>query len=205
MINEIISTTLQILVIALIPFVVFLIKKKKARGFFSYIGFKRSNTKANLTAVGLSLVLFLPPLIMVLLNEEFREIMLDPQTTTGKFREMSFSISSLILILIKAVFETALAEEILFRGFTAKRLIAVTNYQIGNLLQAAIFGIIHCLLFMTISSNPIFLVFIGLFTTVGAYLMVFINEKMANGSILPGWIMHATANLMSYCFIGFLV
>ena len=32
-----------------------------------------------------------------------------------------------------------------------------------------------------------------------------INEKIANGSIIPGWISHGLANIIAYSVIGFLI
>ncbi len=107
--------------------------------------------------------------------------------------------------IIAATLKTSLSEEIFFRGFLAKRLISVTNFQIGNIVQAVVFGIIHTLLFMSITENIIFLIIIFVFPTVGAYLKTYINEKLGNGSIIPGWIAHGTANLISYSVILFVI
>jgi membrane protease YdiL (CAAX protease family) len=131
--------------------------------------------------------------------------MSSPESTTGKFREMDFGAVAVSLIVIKAVFTTSLSEEILFRGFIAKRLIAVTSYKTGNIVQAIIFGLIHVALFSTISSYVFLLGFIFGFTALGAYVSVYINEKLADGSIFPGWISHGLGNVLSYSIIGFLI
>lgn len=205
MINEIISALLQLLVFTAVPFVVYLITRKTRKGFFDYIGLKPSNRKANFLAVLVALVFIVPPLLLTLFNNEFYQIMTDPETMTGKFRQMGFSLSTVFIIIIASVFKTALSEEILFRGFIAKRIIAATNYQTGNIIQALLFGIIHTLLFMIITSNLFFLIFIFIFPSIGAYLSVYLNEKIAEGSIIPGWISHAGANLISYSVVGFLI
>lgn len=205
MINELISALLQVLVFTSIPFVVYLITKKTKKGFFDYIGLKPSNRKANLLAVLVALVFIIPPLLLTIFNAEFHQIMTNPESMTGKFREMGFSLSTVIIIILAAVFKTALSEEILFRGFIAKRIIAATSYQTGNIIQALLFGIIHTLLFMLITTNLFFLIFIFIFPSIGAYLSVYLNEKIAEGSIIPGWISHAGANLISYSVVGFLI
>lgn len=205
MLNEIISVVLQLLIFTLIPLVVYLIREKAFKGFFNNIGIKHSNTKVNLRAVAYSTVLFVPILIMVIVSPDFKAIMHNSESITRKFHDMGFGIQSAVLVVITAVFKTALAEEILFRGFIAKRLIAITSYKTGNLIQALLFGTIHMLLFLNASSNPLFLIIIFLFPTLGSYLMVYLNEKKSNGSIIPGWIMHCTANLFSYFVVGFLV
>jgi membrane protease YdiL (CAAX protease family) len=205
MISEIFSATLQILIFAFIPFLFFIIKNKKAKGFLNFIGLSKSNTKANFFAFLISLTLAVPVLLLAVWNDDFREIMIHPQSATGKIRALGFSTETMVVVMIAAIFKTAFSEELLFRGFIAKRLIAVTNYQIGNIAQAIIFGGIHTLLFAFITQNIVFLTVIFIFPSLVAYFQVYLNEKLANGSIIPGWIAHGTANVISYSFIGFLI
>lgn len=203
--DTILSTVLQLLVFTMIPFVVYLITKRTSKGFWNYIGLKPSNRKANGTAVLASLIFLLPPIFLLMLNEDFREIMTDPKSISGHFREMGFSVPVLIMIALTAILKTALAEEILFRGFLAKRLVAWLGYSAGNFVQGLLFGLLHLALFATIQANLFFLIFIFLFSGLGAYVSVYINEKMADGSIVPGWISHAIANLGSYSIVAFFV
>ena len=205
MISETISATLQILTFAFIPFLFFIIKKKTARGFFNFVGLSKSNPKANLFAFLISLTLAAPLLVLAVFNNDFKEIMIHPQSATGKIRSLGLSTEAMVIVLIAAIFKTAFSEELLFRGFIAKRLIAITNYQIGNITQAVIFGCIHTLLFTFITQNIFFLSIIFIFPSLVAYFQVYLNEKHANGSIVPGWIAHGTANIISYTFIGFLI
>jgi uncharacterized protein len=204
MANELISAILQILVFSLIPFLVYVIKARKVKGFLNYVGLKKSTTKANLLGLAVTIVMAGPLLALILTKEEFRKIMTNPESVSGKIREMGVGVEAIVIILIAAIFKTALSEEIFFRGFLAKRLIAVTNFQTGNIIQAIIFGLIHTLLFMSITDNIFFLAAIFIFPTLGAYLTTYLNEKVGNGSIIPGWIAHATANLISYGTILFI-
>ena len=116
----------------------------------------------------------------------------------GKFSTLGFGVSSILLLIIDAGIKTSLAEEIFFRGFITKRLIAVTSFQTGNILQAIIFGAVHTLLFTMITSNPLILFVIFLFPAIGAYFKGYLNEKVANGSIIPGWIAHGLGNIIAY-------
>ena len=100
MINEIIGAILQILVLALIPFLVYVIRKKKTKGFFNYLGLKKSTKKANLLAVLACLIFATPLLILTLTSPVFKEIMFDPTSITGKFRMMGFGINSFSILLI---------------------------------------------------------------------------------------------------------
>jgi membrane protease YdiL (CAAX protease family) len=205
MINGIISAVLQIIIFTLIPFFVYLFQNKSTKGFAHYIGLKKSNKKANLWALLLCLLIGGPLILMGILNTEFFSILTDPESVSGSFYHMDLSAETGVMLFIAAVFKTSLSEEILFRGFIAKRFIAWTNYKRGNIMQAVIFGAIHMALFLTFSNNILFLTIIFLVPAVGAYFMVYLNEKVADGSIIPGWIAHALANIISYSVIGFLI
>lgn len=205
MVNEFISAILQILFLTSIPFIVYVIKKKTTKNFLNHIGLKKSTKRANLSALLVMILLVAPLLILVFTNEEFKAIMTSPESVTGKIKQMEIGVEAIITILIAAILKTSLSEEIFFRGFLAKLLIAVTNFQIGNVLQAIIFGMIHTLLFMTITENILFLIVIFVFPSIGAYYKTYINEKLGNGSIIPSWIAHGTANLVSYSVIVFVV
>jgi len=177
MIDTILSAILQVLVFSLIPFLVYWISKRKIKGFLEYIGLKRSTRKANLLALLIVIILAGPMLLLAFFNDEFKEILTHKETITGMIREMGLGGPAIVTIIFTALLKTALAEEIFFRGFIAKRLIAVTNFQIGNVIQAILFGAIHLLLFLTITQNPLFLTVIFVFPAVGAYLKTFILKQ----------------------------
>ncbi len=205
MVNEVIGAVLQILVFAAIPFLVYVIRYRKVKGFLEYVGLKPSTKRANYLAVFASLLFAVPVLILILISDEIKTIMFDPESVTGKIREMGFGISSVFILLMIALLKTSFAEELLFRGFLAKRLIAVLGYSKGNLIQAVLFGIIHTILFAMITSNAVFLMLIFMIPSLGAYVSVYLNEKVADGSIIPGWISHGLANVLAYVIVGFVI
>lgn len=59
------------------------------------------------------------------------------------FQKNKQRISALQAILVYAVLNTALPEEILFRGFLLKRISAKFGKNVGNFIQSLLFGIIH--------------------------------------------------------------
>ena len=205
MINETIRAFVQILVFTLIPFLVYFLKNKSLKGFFKYIGLKKATKKANILAVFVCLLYATPMLILTVTNTDFKKIMLDPNSITGRFRQIGFGIESIYILIVIALFKTSFAEEILFRGFIAKRLISVLGFWKGNLLQSAIFGITHTALFFLVTSNIFFLLVSFIIPSVGAYMSAFLNEKIANGSIIPGWIAHGLANIVAYSTVGFII
>lgn len=206
MINEIISAVLQILVFTLIPFIVYLITRRKVKGFFEYIGFKATTKKALFLALATSLIFLAGGIFLIFVSEQVREVMINPPSITGKLREMGFHPVTVVILIVIAWFKTSLSEEILFRGFIAKRLVNWLGFQTGNILQAAIFALLHLLLFLALSkASVLFLLFIFAFSGTAGYIVEYINEKYGKGSIIPGWIAHALGNTISYSVVAFLI
>lgn len=206
MINEIISAILQLLVFTLIPFILYLITRRKLQGFFDYVGLKATTGKAFLLAVAASLLFVAGGITLAFVNEQVREVLINPPSITGKIREMGLQPAAIIILLVIAWVKTSLAEEILFRGFIAKRLISWLGFGLGNILQAAVFALVHLALFWALSKAGIgFLLFIFFFSGAAGFIVEYINEKYGEGSILPGWIAHALGNSISYAVIAFLL
>lgn len=205
-INELISATLQIAVFTLIPFIVFLFRKNKSITFSQYIGWYRAPQKAINYAVVTSLLFLTGALIFVLLDDGVRQAVFAPNSVTGKLRMIGFSGTSVVVLLIIALFKTSLSEEILFRGFIAKRLVNAIGFKQGNILQALVFGIIHLVLFWQLTHTTLApLIGIFIFSTVAGWVVGFIKEEFGNGSIIPGWIAHGLGNTISYFLTAFII
>lgn len=204
--NEIISTTIQVALFTLIPFIFFLFRKDKNVTFLNYIGLVKP-TKKSVSYILLASILFLiGGLVLIFLDESIKQAVLSPPSVTGILRTMGLSGTSIIILLIVAIFKTALAEEILFRGFIAKQSTNKFGFKTGNLIQAIIFGVIHLFLFWALTKTTItFLLFSFLFSFIAGWTIGYIKEKYANGSIIPGWIAHATGNILSYIIIAFII
>lgn len=99
-------------------------------------------------------------------------------------------------ILVYAVFNTSLPEEILFRGFLLKRISNKFGFVSANIIQSILFGLMHGVMFFKYVAVLKALLII-VFTMVIAWFMGYINEKKSNGSIIPGWIIHAVSNIFS--------
>lgn len=205
MIDTMLSAVQQVVVFSLIPLVFYLIKRPKPLSFWQYIGLTPSTRKANLLALALSLFLATFMLVLTRTNAAIADIMTHPKSVTGAMRQLGFGAEAVLTIGLVAILKTALAEEIFFRGFLAKRLIAVTNFWTGNVIQAVLFGAIHSLLFATMTSNIWFLTLIFITPTLGALVKTYLNEKLANGSIVPAWIAHASGNVLAYSYVAFIL
>jgi uncharacterized protein len=206
LLNEIISTILQIGVFTLIPFIFFLFRKDKSVTFFSYIGLYKPTSKSLVYAVFVSLIFLIAAIGITFVDEDIKAILIAPHTVTGKLRAMGLNATSVTMLLIMALFKTSLAEEILFRGFIAKRLIHKMGFKTGNVLQSLIFGLVHLLLFsLLIKTTFTALIFIFIFSTFAGWTIGFIKEKYANGSIIPGWVAHGLGNTLSYFIMAFVL
>ena len=116
------------------------------------------------------------------------------ETATSAFSGMGYK--ALPSILIYSILQTSLPEELLFRGFLLKRMANHMPFVFANTIQAFAFGLLHGVLFASVVSLKVTF-FIIFFTGAIAAYLGFVNEKKAGGSILPSWLMHATANILS--------
>jgi membrane protease YdiL (CAAX protease family) len=99
-------------------------------------------------------------------------------------------------------------EEILFRGFIGKRLIDRFGFQIGNTTQTVLFGPVHGILLKSAPAGQGIttagVVSVVVLTGRAGYLLGYLTEKPANGSIIPAWIAHGLVNALSYSTAVFL-
>ncbi|WP_241209366.1 CPBP family intramembrane glutamic endopeptidase [Streptococcus sp. DD11] len=124
------------------------------------------------------------------------------ETATSGFSGLGFR--ALPGILVYSLFQTALPEELLFRGFLLKRLASCFPFVVANTIQAALFGLLHGFMFMTVLSWQQTLLIILCTGGIAAYLG-FVNEKKAGGSILASWSMHALANVIAGMLSAFML
>ena len=203
---ELLSTILQVAVCTLIPFVVFLFRRDKGVSFRSYIGLTRPTGKSMRYVIVSSLLFVLAGIGLTIIDPDVRQAVLSPVSVTGKLRLMGLSSSTVLTLLLIALVKTSLAEEIFFRGFVAKRLVAAIGFTWGNLAQAAVFGLVHFFLFKALTNATIFpLVVMFLLSGFAGWTIGYIKEKYANGSIIPGWCAHAVGNTISYAVIAFIL
>lgn len=205
LINEILSTAIQVVAFSLIPFIFFLLRKDKSVSFFRFVGLYKPANKA-MVYVPAAALLFLIVGIGLIFVDESKEALFSPNSVTGKLRLMGFSATTVLILLVIALLKTSFAEEILFRGFLARQLINKLGFTKGNILQAIIFGLIHLLLFFGLTQATIvLLVLIFIFSTAAGWTIGYIQEKFANGSIIPGWAAHGLGNTLSYLIIAFVL
>jgi len=203
--DELITSIVQLLVFSLIPFVVYLVGRKSARGFLRDIGFYRPEGRTVLLALLVSVALFAIMWGAFFVTDSV-ELLQDEASVAGRLRAAGLSLDTALALIVIAWIKTSLSEEILFRGFAAKRLIRRLGFQAGNILQALIFGVIHGLLIALVPDNPIAgwkIALIVALTGAAGWIIGWIKERRGNGSIIPGWIAHAVGNTIAYSVVAF--
>ena len=73
------------------------------------------------------------------------------------------------------------------------------GFTVANIIQALIFGAIH-LTMVWGQVGIIAGIVIVIYTMIPAVAFAYLNEKKADGSILPSWIAHGTLNTISTLF-----
>jgi membrane protease YdiL (CAAX protease family) len=198
------NATIQLLAFCLIPFIVYLLRTGKYRGFLRYTGLHAAPYRAMGYAFIVAIVLACTIIPLILASPMLKSNMVGPDTVENSILQAQGPAARIIVILLISLVKTALAEEIFFRGFIAKLLIHWLGFKYGNLLQAFIFGLIHLLGFLTLThAGPLFLTFAFLLPGAIAWLMGYLNEKTGKGSIFPGWLIHALVNTITYTVFTF--
>lgn len=189
-INQALSAISQLAFFTLVPFIWYVICNKKCSGFFRWIGLKRppvfDRTLLRFVAFTIAAFIVVPVGILYSLK--------GVETATSEFSGMG--IAGLPSALIFAFIKTALSEEIFFRGFLLKRLSSKFGFTIGNMVQSTLFGLLHGVMFFPLISFEKVLLIIA-FTGLIAWCMGYANEKKADGSIIPSWIIHGISNTFS--------
>ena len=191
LVSKIISSIIEIILISFLPFIWWLISAKKKENFFNWIGLKKIDNKNKKSTLINTIVISLVFMTVSILT---LYLIKDIETATSEFKGLG--ISALLPALIYAIFNTSLPEEIFFRGFLLKRLSNKFGFRVANVIQSIIFGLLHGIMFFSLVGIVKAMIII-LLTGIIAYAMGYVNEKKANGSILPSWIIHALSNIFA--------
>ena len=182
---------MEMAIICFIPFIWWIITSRKEVKFFNWIGLRKiENNSFKKSIVGIIVV----SIIYVIISFLTLMLVKDIEAATSEFTGLG--VKGIFAALIYAIFNTSLPEEIFFRGFILKRLQNKFGYNIANIIQSILFGLLHGVMFFSIV-GVIKALTVILFTGTVAYVMGYINEKKAGGSILPSWIIHATSNIFA--------
>ena len=201
LVQQMINALIQIALFALLPFVWWLIGARRKSSFLEWLGLKPLKD-AGSRKIWLWILLgslFFLLLSFLLLYTTVKGL----KTATSNFSGLGFK--ALPAVLIYGLFQTSLSEELLFRGFLLKRLASRLPFVVANTIQAALFGLLHGLMFIISEVSWLQTLVIILCTGGIAAYLGFVNEKKSGGSILASWIMHALANVVTGMLSAFLL
>ena len=136
------ETIIQVILFSLIPFIWWLITARKETYFFKWIGLRKiEDAKKNNTIIWTAAV------AAAFLAISFAMLYLVRDTETATSDYSAKGASAIPAVLLYAIVKTALAEEIIFRGFLLKRISAKFDFTVGNIMQSVLFGIMHVIMF----------------------------------------------------------
>jgi membrane protease YdiL (CAAX protease family) len=191
---SILSAFVQFLLVLTLTGVAYLAFARKKKSFGQFTGLHsappRSIFFGALLGVGFALLILAVP--------GSAEALRSPGTVTGDAIRTGVNNTAIAGLIATALIKTSLTEELLFRGLIGKQLIGWLGFNAGNAIQAALFGAAHLLLLLAPGVTTGFALGMVIFTGVLGWANGWLNEKYGGGSILPGWAVHAAANLCSY-------
>lgn len=195
LISLIMSSMLQLILFTAIPLLYWSIKKRKATPvapFHKWIGLYRPAfaSKRRFLACFVT-ILVIYSIVGLAVSTYF----LHPKDLANS-QFYGLGHTGLLAVFIYSFVQTSLSEEILFRGFFLRLISAKWGFNVGNTIQAILFGGIHGV--MLSSQVGIFPALIVVFITGGVgFSMGMMNERLAGGSIIPGWVLHGATNFIS--------
>ncbi len=204
LIEELVNTLVQLAIALAIAGGAWLLFARRKAGLTRWLGLgaPAAGWWKGTIACGLVMALVTIPLLMF---GGLAELAQGEGTVGAKFAGQPLTPTIIATLVLMACVKTALAEEILFRGLIAKRLIARLGFAAGNSLQAIVFGSVHLLIFAVDGApEPTLVAVAMLFGLPGfaGWIMGYANERFGGGTIWPGWLIHASGNLASYAYFA---
>ncbi len=193
--TELTGSIVQLALFSLIPVIWWLATEKGKTSIFEWLGFKAPSDEPKMVYMSLAAMLS-----FVLLGVGLLFLLKETETALDVFKYGGLSV--LPAILVYGIIHTALTEEIFFRGFLLKRLADKFGFVKANIIQAVIFGLVHGIALFGVIDFGLALG-VTVFTGAIGWVMGYINEQTADGSIFPSWIIHATANVTAAVLIAF--
>lgn len=206
-ISSIATTIVNLLVFLLIPVVWWFFRHRRETGFFKWIGLYRPKLKSEgwvLLAFGMVYSFFYNFDFTQLVDSNTLEYIASSSVVSANVFA-GLGAMAILPALIENFIANGMAEEILYRGFLCKRFCNKMGTVKGIVLQAALFGLMHNVLYMVagLDVGLWYHILTFVFTGTGALLLGWLNEKIFNGSIIPSILLHGTGNFIASMLIAF--
>lgn len=198
--ESLLNVVIQLIIFMTPVIIVYGLRRKKLNTtIFLWLGLKKAPVTKTLMLSAFKtllacLIIMLVPICMMM---HFKLMDSNLFATAGDV-SAGLTMSNIISVLVKAWIQTALIEEIFFRGFIGKLLVQKTNYRLGNVLQGLIFGLPHGLPFMLMTGNHVAGIILILSAAFVGMLQLNLNETQGKGSIWPSVVIHGIMNTLSF-------
>lgn len=198
------SAAFQVGAVLLIAQVVYRFSRRDSSGLLVWLGLRSAPSKAMLSSLGLLLIFQFASALAAMAIADHHEFLANSGVRSLASRLEPAPLLLLVLA-VEDLLQTSLSEELLFRGLLGKRFSARFGLRVGNLLQAALFGAIHLLSpFQHVEDpTPALVAFCFLLPFSFGYSFGWVNERLGEGSILPGWLAHGAGNLSWSVYLAF--
>lgn len=194
LVNQFLSAVLQLLLLTAIPLVWYMASKRRITGFLRWVGLTPAARIPAKAMCGIFLAFALVTLLPYWYLYHTNSLTYSG-FTVDSYRQSGWSAQTVLVILVWAVLQTSLSEEIFFRGFLCKRFCSAWGWKVGTTVQALLFGAIHLPAVWGKGIVPA-LVIVLLTGGIG-FALGWLSQRRAEGSILYGWCIHAAANILS--------
>jgi uncharacterized protein len=196
MINALVSALLQVGVVLLVAAGVWLAAGRR-EPFHRFVGL----TAAPWTVVTLGFIAAAAVAFAVTRLPAIQALATAQGSVVGNASRSATGGELAAILAIRALVQTGLTEELVFRGLIGRNLIRRWGFAAGNSVQAACFGLLHLLLLLLPAATVGAVAAWVLVTAATGWLLGWVNHRYASGSILPGWAMHGGGNLAAYLIL----
>ncbi|MCD8324867.1 MAG: CPBP family intramembrane metalloprotease [Clostridiales bacterium] len=186
------DAVVQVILFGIVPLIWWLVTARKKENFFHWLGFHKFRAENRRRY----LLWFFGILVGSFVVGEFA-ILIRGDFVLGVSAYQGLGLAAVPSAVIFSFIQTALSEEIFFRGFLLKRLAHQFGFRTANIIHASIFGVIH-LLEVWGQTSFIAGAVIVIYPFFAALLLGYLNEKKSDGSIYPSWLIHGTLNTVEH-------
>lgn len=197
-ISTIISNMISLM---LIPFLWWLIKYRKEKSFFKWIGLIKPKLNSKWWIIIIFIIaygFFFLFDFTIFADEKSLEVLKTSESVSAN-AYTSLGAIAIIPALLKTFIANGFCEEVLFRGFICKRLCNKFGKIAGLIIQGILFGLLHNFIYILggIAVSMQYHIVIFVFTGMGGFLLGVLDEKVYNGSIIPSILLHGLGNFIS--------
>ena len=207
LVTNLIGALTNIIVFSIVPVLWWLIFHRKKTNFFQWVGLYKPELKSKWWMVLLFAAVYYFVYsfdITKFISAESLEVVENSDSVAAN-AFAGIGMAAVLPAMIQNFISNGFSEELLYRGFIGKRLCAKFGTVPGILIQGTLFGLMHNGLYV-LAGVPVgmdFHIVMFLFTGSAGLLLAWLDEKIYNGSIVPGILLHGLGNFIGSLRVAF--